>query len=130
MVSMALIFRRPTLAKNLQISLVALFVAMAAFVTAPVAFALPANEALGASLSIALWAIAGFTAVHANLRRVFDFVTLMITFRLLTIYFEVFGSLMDTGIGLMVSGVAILLATYAWYRYRARLAAWIGRLYD
>jgi uncharacterized membrane protein len=127
MLSMALIFRRPALTKNLQISLVALFVAMAAFVTAPIAFALPANEALGAGLSIAVWAIAGFVAVHADQRRVFDALTLGITLRLLTIYFEVFGSLIDTGIGLMVSGVAILLATYAWYRYRARLAAWIGK---
>jgi uncharacterized membrane protein len=42
----------------------------------------------------------------------------VIGLRLLVIYFEVFGSLLDTGVGLVLGGLLTLLVTWIWARKR------------
>ena len=44
--------------------------------------------------------------------------TALIGLRLLVIYFEVFGSLLDTGVGLVLGGLLTLLLTWLWARKR------------
>ena len=56
----------------------------------------------------------------------FNVVTFLIGLRFLMIYFEVIGSLAATGMGLIFSGLLIITVSYAWYRARHPLQAWIG----
>lgn len=123
----AMCLRKPALEPRLRNTLITLFFAMAAFLSVPISFSLPASRALGAIFSIGVWSIAGLAAVYANRRRLFDVITLCITVRLVVVYFEVFGSMLETGVGLIVSGVLILVAAWVWYRYRAKLVGWIGQ---
>lgn len=51
----------------------------------------------------------------------FNAMTIVVGIRFLIIYFQVFGDLAYTGIGLVVSGLVIIGLAVAWYRYRPRL---------
>jgi hypothetical protein len=58
----------------------------------------------------------------------FNIVTFLIGLRFLIIYFDVIGSLAETGIGLIISGLFIIAVSYAWYYTRRPLQNWIGSL--
>jgi uncharacterized membrane protein len=67
-------------------------------------------------------------ALHLGLseqQALFNAVTFLIGLRFLVIYFEVLGSLAETGVGLMLSGLLIISVSYAWYRARQPLQNWI-----
>ena len=55
--------------------------------------------------------------------RAFNALTALIALRVLVIYFEVFGSLLSTGVGLITGGVLTLLVGWLWQRKTAALAA-------
>jgi uncharacterized membrane protein len=42
--------------------------------------------------------------------------------RVLVIYFEVFGSMLSTGLGLVTGGLLTLLVAWLWHKQRSRLA--------
>lgn len=104
------------------------FVMLAVFTTLPLVFALDAHRIAGTVLSILLWWSLAMAAVYAGRKRLFDLLTLAITIRLLVVYFEVFGSMLATGVGLIISGVLILFIAWIWYRFRDRLAEMVQRL--
>lgn len=103
------------------------FVLLAAFTTIPVIFELRAHPTAGTIISIVIWWSLAVAAVYAGRKRIFDFITLAITVRLLVVYFEVFGSMMATGIGLIISGLLILGIAWVWYKFRDRLAAMVEK---
>lgn len=108
--------------RSFAVSFTILLFLIAAFVSLPLILQTNRHEALGAIFSIVIWATAAIAAAHTNQRRLFDFLTLAIAMRALVIYFEVFGSMMATGIGLIISGCMVLFLSWVWYRFRSRLA--------
>lgn len=80
------------------------------------------GQVLSAALFMALWAVVAWTCIktrHPGLARL---AVGIIALRLIAVYFQVFGSLAMTGLGLIVSGVLILIATYVSLRIMRRLA--------
>lgn len=104
----------------------AAFLTLAASTTVPLVAPIEPHEVIGCILFLIIWTLAAVAAGLAGRRRLFDFATFAIAARLVVVYFEVFGSLSATGVGLIVSGLVILGAAYAWHRYRRRLAGWLG----
>jgi uncharacterized membrane protein len=96
------------------------------YVTLPVLLPLGRQRVASAVLFLAVWALAGAAAVARERPRLFDLISIVIGVRVLAIYFEVFGSLAATGVGLIVSGLLVLGSAYAWYRWRGRLARALG----
>ena len=84
------------------------------------------HEILGCLLFLIAWAFAAGAAAAADRKRLFDFATLVIAVRFLTVYFEVFGSLAATGGGLILSGLVILGAAFLWNTGRKRAAELLG----
>jgi len=54
--------------------------------------------------------------------RLLNLATAVIGVRILIVYFEVFGSLLGTGIGLVIGGVLTLTLVWLWIRLRQRFA--------
>jgi uncharacterized membrane protein len=105
-------------------AVVAMLVAVTAFYTLPIAFELKDQPVLSTAFFILVWALAGLAAVAADRQRLFDLISFVIAVRFVIVYFEVFGSLAATGIGLILSGVVILGVASVWYKFRRTLAAW------
>lgn len=70
---------------------------------------------------IGLWWMVAIAAYRAGRGAVLHIATALIGVRLLITYFEVFGSLLDTGIGLVTGGLLTLLMTWLWARKRRDL---------
>jgi uncharacterized membrane protein len=79
-------------------------------------------ELLGITFFLLEFSLAAAAAALLNRRRLFDLATFVIAARLIVAYFEVFGSLAATGIGLIISGAVILGAVWGWYRLRSYCA--------
>ena len=86
-------------------------------------FERPALGALGAVLQVVWLGLCAWAAIGTGYVRAFNLLTGLIGLRLLAIYFEVFGSLLDTGLGLIIGGVLTLLVGWLWRRKTADLAA-------
>lgn len=80
------------------------------------------HEIFGCALFIVAWSGAAAVAAAIHRRRLFDFSAMVIGIRFIVVYFEVFGSLAATGIGLILSGGVILGIAYMWHRYRGTVA--------
>jgi uncharacterized membrane protein len=65
---------------------------------------------------LVLWSLIGFAAYRLGHYRVLNLATALLGLRLLVIYFEVFGSLLDTGIGLLSGGLLTILLAWAWVK--------------
>jgi uncharacterized membrane protein len=76
---------------------------------------------LGCSLFILAWAGAAALAAGMERRRLFDLAAFVIGVRFVVVYFEVFGSLAATGLGLILSGGVILGISYLWFMFRGRV---------
>jgi len=70
-----------------------------------------------ALLGLIVLALFAWTALQMEERRLFHLLTAAIGLRLLVIYFEVFGSLLQTGLGLLSGGLLTLLLTWLWFRH-------------
>lgn len=71
--------------------------------------------------------ILGLAAIDASLserRGLFNFLTFLIALRFLVFYFQTIGGLAATGVGLIASGVLIILGVLAWNRGKDRLRIW------
>ncbi len=80
-----------------------------------------AFEIWGALLSLTILSLLGRYACKINSGRMFNLVTALIAFRIFIIYLQVFGSLLTTGVGLIISGTVLLLIMLGWIKFRYRL---------
>jgi hypothetical protein len=69
----------------------------------------PHMAVAGAAVFMAYWAMVGWTGLRLGTRWVLNAAVIIIALRLVIVYVEVFGNLLSTGIGLIVSG-ALLIA--------------------
>jgi uncharacterized membrane protein len=70
--------------------------------------------AVGGLLQLAMLGLAAWTTLEQGYVRAFNAVTLAIAIRILVIYFEVFGSMLDTGLGMITGGLLTLLLAWVW----------------
>lgn len=71
-----------------------------------------------AAAFIGVFAAVALAAHERGRPRLLHLATAAVGLRLLAIYFEVFGSLLDTGLGLVLGGLLTLLVTWFWARKR------------
>jgi uncharacterized membrane protein len=81
---------------------------------------------LGALLQIAWLALFSWCSLQLGMLRAFNTLTALIAVRVLVVYFEVFGSLLDTGLGLITGGALTLLIAWFWRRKTKDLSERIG----
>lgn len=67
---------------------------------------------------MAVYAVVAWVAHRKGLSKLLHLATAVIGVRLLAVYFEVFGTLLDTGLGLVIGGLLTLLVTWFWARKR------------
>ncbi len=72
-----------------------------------------ADNVFSAIMIIALLAVGGIYAYQNHKERLFKVISVLLALRFFGIYCEVFGSLLTTGIGLIISGIIFL--SIAWY---------------
>lgn len=58
----------------------------------------------------------------------FNLIALMIGLRFILVYITELGGLAKTGIGLVITGLIIILMVSIWHRYHQRLSAWMMRV--
>lgn len=122
--SAALSLARPAVPLSLRATTACLLLFAAAYLTAPLLLAPasllpePLGELLGALGFIALWALAAAAAVMASMRRLFNVASFAIAVRVVVTYFQVFGTLTATGLGLIISGLVIISVGLLWNRGR------------
>ena len=73
---------------------------------------------VAALVFIAVFASVALAAHRKGRLKLLHLATAAVGLRLLVIYFEVFGTLLDTGFGLVLGGVLTLLVTWFWARKR------------
>ncbi len=84
-------------------------------------------DLLGIAFFLLEFSLAAAAAALLNRKRLFDLATFVIAIRFIVAYFEVFGTLAATGIGLIISGVVILGAVWGWYKLRSHFALLLTR---
>ena len=77
---------------------------------------------LGALTNLLYLCVLAWAAIKLGSKGLFNFVTAVVALRILFIYFEVFGSMMQTGIGLIVGGALTHLLAWLWFKKSNRLA--------
>ena len=78
---------------------------------------------VGAMLQLVWLGLFAWASIQLGLVRLFNLFTALIALRLLVVYFEVFGSLLSTGVGLIGGGMLTLLVGWRWRRKTDELAA-------
>jgi len=76
---------------------------------------------VGGLVGLAVLGFFAFAAYSIGHHAAFSILTAAIGIRMVTIYFEVFGSLMSTGLGMVTGGVLTLLIAWLWARTSSRL---------
>lgn len=80
---------------------------------------IPGRDAMPAVAAIAqvgILAALAWTSARAGQARLFRVLSAFVGLRIFEVYLEVFGSLLQTGIGLVVGGLLLLALTWAWNR--------------
>src|SRR6185503_20437479 len=77
---------------------------------------------LGAILQVVWLALFAWAMLQLGRVSVFNTLTGLIAVRILVVYFEVFGSLLSTGVGLISGGVLTLLLAWLWRRSTRNVA--------
>jgi hypothetical protein len=107
----------------LTLAILALIWSSCLLILPPLSFDLGrGSQILGCVLFLLPWSAAAAVAAAMERRRLFDAAALVIAIRFIVVYFQVFGSLAATGVGLIVSGALILGSAYVWFRYRGQVA--------
>ena len=83
---------------------------------------LPHSEVSGACQFIAIVTAACICSYHRKMYLEFNFLTMLIATRLIIIYFQIFGNLLDMGFGLIISGAVVIAIAYGWYKIKQRFA--------
>ena len=84
------------------------------------------HQVVGAVLQVVWLGLFAWTSIQLGQVRAFNVITALIALRVLAVYFEVFGSLLSTGVGLITGGVLTLAVGWLWQRKTAALAARLG----
>jgi uncharacterized membrane protein len=71
---------------------------------------------VGALGLVIVWALVAWCGYQAHAMQIVNLATAVIAARIFVAYIEVFGSLLATGAGLIVSGVLLLALTWVWVR--------------
>ena len=79
------------------------------------------HELIGGLVGLLALAAFSLLAYRVGHRAAFGLLTAAIGIRIVTIYFEVFGSLMSTGVGLVSGGILTLLIAWLWARTSSSL---------
>ncbi len=79
------------------------------------------RQIAGATGFIALGGLAATISAMANMKRLYETATRLIALRFIIVYFQVFGSLTKTGVGLVFSGIIVLAFAYFWHRMKSKL---------
>lgn len=116
---------RPDVKREVRLTTAGLLLAFGVFATLPL-FIGGDSESIGVRVVAALgffgvWVLAAAAAAYSHHKRWFDLASLVIALRVVTMYFEVFGSLAMTGLGLIFSGIVILGIAFSWHRFRERV---------
>ncbi len=74
----------------------------------PWIFQRPAFDLIGVGSHFILCGFLGWIALKIHHKKLFNWMAGLAGFRIVTVYFEVFGSLLETGFGLIATGVIIL----------------------
>lgn len=72
---------------------------------------------------VGLWGLVALVAHRTGQLRLLNLATAVIGIRIVVVYFEVFGSLLDTGLGLVTGGLLTLGLVWIWARKRKDFAA-------
>jgi hypothetical protein len=84
------------------------------------------NPLLGALINIAYMLMLAWVALKIQSIKIFNVMTALICIRLLFIYFEVFGSLFETGLGLVAGGLITLAVVWLWFKKSHAIATFFG----
>jgi uncharacterized membrane protein len=68
---------------------------------------------VGAGIFMAYWALIGWTGLQLGYRALLNAAIVIIALRLVVVYVEVFGNLLSTGVGLIVSGALLIALVWA-----------------
>ncbi len=82
------------------------------------------SEIAYAILSIMVAAVMAFFFASLKLRQWFHFFLVALGIRFLVLYFQALGGLAATGIGLIISGIIIILMVLLWIKYHRTVANW------
>jgi uncharacterized membrane protein len=83
------------------------------FAFAPILTPHPHLPAVGAGLFMAYWALIGFAGLQSGYRWLLNAAVVVIALRLAVVYLEVFGDLLSTGFGLVISGALLIALVWA-----------------
>ena len=75
---------------------------------------------------VGLWILVAYVAHAAGSVRVLNMATAVVGVRILIVYFEVFGSLLGTGVGLITGGLLTIALVWFWMRKRSEFARELG----
>lgn len=121
---------RPLVQREVKLTTASLLFTSGLALTLPLFFGSSSDDVafqlLGATGFFCTWALAAAAAAYSRRKRWFDLASLVIAVRVVIVYFEVFGSLAMTGLGLIFSGVVILGIAFAWHRFRERVRQQLG----
>ena len=81
---------------------------------------------LGAILQVVWLALFAWAMLQLGRVNIFNALTALIALRILVVYFEVFGSLLSTGVGLISGGALTLLLAWVWRRSTRNVAEFAG----
>ena len=84
------------------------------------------GDMLGALFTIIMLTLFSFIFIIRNNRRIFNIIIFLMGIRFFTVYIQVFGDLATTGIGLILSGVLIIVIAVLWMRRHGSIADWLG----
>lgn len=117
--------RSPALNVNLKKITAGMLIVVCLFNTLPI-YLPQITGKVGAAIGfIMLWFLIAWGCALLPSRRLYNLATVIIMFRFIAIYLEVFGSLLATGMGLIVSGLMLLLVAFLWHHYRQVLLRWM-----
>lgn len=77
---------------------------------------------VGALTQTLMLAVLAFVTIQNGRVHAFNALTALVALRILLMYFEVFGSMLNTGLGMMTGGTLTLLLAWGWWRQSPALA--------
>lgn len=106
---------------TMRIVLITIFilVATALWHTAPV-------NVIGALSNVLYMLVIAWAALKIQSIRLFNLMIALICLRLLAVYLEVFGSMLETGIGLVIGGILTLAIVWIWFKKANSVARYFG----
>ncbi len=85
-----------------------------------------AYPAIGGVVNVIYLFVLAWAALNIQSIKLFNLITAIICLRLLFIYYEVYGSLFETGMGLVTGGVITLLVAWGWFKKIDTIAQYFG----